>query len=134
VLYSLGYSHNGITLNNVFICPEFHKVKLVGGWEYATKIGNKLSSVSTDIFKILPQFVKNTKEASEQTDIESVKFIGRFLTKGQKIPDQFNDWLWSKNEDNPYKEFQNWDISLENSFGKRKFIEMKIDEKVVLGC
>jgi len=131
VLYSAGYSHNGITLDNIFICPELHKVRLIGGWSYATKIGSKLESVSAEIFKIMPQFVKNTKEASIETDIESIKAIGRFLTKGQNIPSPYKDWLWSANEQTPYKEFENWDRTIEQSFGKRKFIKMDVDEQLI---
>lgn len=131
VLYSVGYAHNGITMDNIFICPESHKIRLAGGWSYAAKIGSKLDSVSSEIFKILPQFVKNTKEASIETDIESIKAIGRFLTKGQSIPAPFKDWLWSANEQTPYKEFENWDRTIEQSFGKRKFIKMEVDEKLI---
>ena len=131
-LYFFNYCHNGITLDNVFIAPSMHEAYVIGGWHYATPLGAPLTHVSKEVYGILPISVKNKKKASILTDIESVKNIGRILTKGQDVPKPFVDWLWGSNAETPFEEFSKWDTALEKSYGKRKFIRLDIPENGIL--
>ena len=130
-----GLVHNGININNCFISPRHHSILLLGGWWYATGEGDAMIGTTKDIFFIMSVTAKGSKKSSALTDLESVKLLGRQLlgeTNCRKlaldssIPKPFINFLIGGSSDNSYEEFSKWDKALEDSYGKRRFINMEI--------
>jgi hypothetical protein len=135
--------HNAITLENYFICSKFHSGALLGGWFYTANKDEKMKSLDKEIFSILPYSVKKTELASSLTDLESIKLIGRTLLGDKRrskkmsfivgepfadTPEPMKNFLKILSTDNAHTEYKNWTEVLKESFGPKKFIEMKIDK------
>ncbi len=127
--------HNGIHLNNCFISPESHAVFLPGGWWYAAEEGEAMIGTTKDIFSIMPVGAKSTGKSSPVTDLEAVKLLGRQLlgeTNCRKlsldasVPKPFVDFLTGGSGSQSFEEFAKWDRALMDSYGRRKFIPMEI--------
>lgn len=125
---SLNLSSNGISLDNCFINPEFHALTLVGGWWYSVGIGEPMLGTKKEIYNLMTPLLKTEKRGSSLTDIESVKYLGRYLIKNQPVPDSFEAWLNGGSTLSPFEEFQRWDDSLTESYGSHQFIPMELAE------
>ena len=130
-----GLVHNGININNCFVSPKDHSILLIGGWWYTTKEDERMIGTTKDIFSIMSVSSKESKKSSSLTDLESVKLLGRRLlgetncrklSLDNSIPKPFINFLTGGSCNNPYEEFTKWDRALEDSYGKRKFINMEI--------
>lgn len=127
--------HNGINMKNCFISPKYHSILLLGGWWYCTSEEEKMIGTTKDILSIMPVSAKGNKKSSILTDLESIKLLGRQLL-GQancrklvldsSIPKPFTNFLISGSVKNSYEEFSKWDKVLNESYGRRKFINMEI--------
>lgn len=130
-----GLVHNGININNCFISPKYHSILLLGGWWYTTKEDENMIGTTKDIFSIMSVSAKGSKKSSSLTDLESVKLLGRQLlgetncrklSLDSSIPKPFINFLIGCSGNNSYEEFTKWDKALNDSYGKRKFINMEI--------
>lgn len=130
-----GLVHNGININNCFISPKNHSIILIGGWWYTTKEGENMIGTTKDIFSIMSVSSKGSKRSSPLTDLESVKLLGRQLlgetncrklSLDSSLPKPFINYLIGGSCSNSYEEFAKWDKALEDSYGRRKFINMEI--------
>ena len=130
-----GLVHNGININNCFVSPKDHSILLIGGWWYTTEEAESMIGTTKDIFSIMSVSSKGSKKSSSLTDLESVKLLGRQLlgetncrklSLDSSIPKPFINFLIGGSGNNPYEEFIKWDKALEDSYGKRKFINMEI--------
>lgn len=130
-----GLVHNGININNCFVSPKDHSILLIGGWWYTTKEDERMIGTTKDIFSIMSVSSKESKKSSSLTDLESVKLLGRQLlgetncrklSLDNSIPKPFIIFLTGGSCNNSYEEFTKWDKALEDSYGKRKFINMEI--------
>lgn len=119
----------GFTPNNLLVNVEMHGIKLLGGWWYTVKKGSKLIGVSTDIYNLMSLSEKSEKVAKSVTDIESIKEIVRMNCKS--LPAPIDRWINNISSSEPYKEFDKWSEVLLESFGVRKFIELKVSEKEI---
>lgn len=122
------YVHNGISMNNCFISLKEHTIKLLGGWWYCVSNGEKLIGTQKSVFDVMPVKEKSEKISTFKTDIECVKSIGRTLNR-KDLPKAFEDWLNKAASINAYKEFDEWNKVLLDSYGQRKFILLEISEK-----
>ena len=126
--------HNGITIQNCFISPKNHSVYLYGGFWYTTKQKEKMLGVPKQVYDSMPPNVKSTKCADSTTDLESIKAIGRELLESVKdVPKPFQKWLYAGCCDSALEEMERWDKVILDSYGKRKFVEMKLTQKEVYG-
>lgn len=135
----LNYSnitHNSLTLETYFISPATHAGHIVGGWWYATPKDEKLEYIPRKIDTILPASVRSNKMASILTDLESVKLIGRELlgdrngtrlSLDKDIPAPMVRFLRDVSSSSPVAEYKAWEEVLKESFGPRRFVEMKIE-------
>lgn len=124
----LDIAHNGLTLQTCFISPEYHTVLPLGGWWYAMGDGKKMLGVPKAIYDVMPVKAKGEKESSKRTDLEAAKLIGRQITDKSSAPKPMLDFLFSGTS-TAIKEFEKWNKALDASYGKRQFIEMKIDKR-----
>ena len=135
-----GLSHNAISLNNYFISPQYHSGALLGGWWYTVGQGDKMLGVSKEIYNILPPKTKENKQGNITTDLESVRFIGKQLL-GEKngckikynttIPKTLIDWMLVGSSESAVEEYSKWNIVLNNTYGKRKFVDMNLSSDIL---
>lgn len=133
----LGLSHNSISLDTFFISPKLHFGALLGGWWYTVHQNMRMLGVPEKTYAIMPPQVKAKGSGSILTDLESARLIGRELLgdeNGTKLVDNRNIpspliyWLRGTASDSAIKDYSNWIKALEESFGKRRFVEMKLTE------
>lgn len=133
-----GISSNGITTDTVFISPKYHGSALLGGWWYSVKQGSKMLGTSDEVFSVMPPQIKDKKLGNILTDMESIRLIGRELlgdrsgnglALNSSVPDAMINWLRGAAGSNAFEELTKWKKVLEASFGKRKFVEMDLDEQ-----
>lgn len=118
---------NGVTPENLFINTDTHSISIYGGWWYAAHIGEKMTGVSKAVFDIMPFSVRNTKLASPITDIESMRIMFQRICKGKELPEPFRKWLEAGSLDEPIREYERWNETLDKSWGQRRFIEFKAE-------
>lgn len=133
-------SHQDISLDNYFISPKYHLGALLGGWWYSKKIGSKLIALPSRTINNQPSLLIN-KISEESTDLNLILLLGRELlgdSYGTKlrsvksIPTPIINWLQINTNNNAIDIYRNWqELVLPKSFGKREFIEMKIDDKLI---
>jgi len=126
-----GIAHNGLTLNTCFISPSYHMILPLGGWWYATKIGERMIGTSKVVYDVMPVKVKSTKLSSITTDLEASKLIGRQLIDPGSVPKQILDYLNEGSSSKATAEFSKWNSTLDSAYGKRQFVEMKISESEI---
>ena len=120
--------HNGITINNIFIDIDNHYALLFGGWWFTTFVDTKMIGISKDLYSILPLKVRDTKMSNIQTDLESIRYIGKFLLGIEHPPKEIYDWL--NNEfasKSSVEEFKKWSTIVKKVYGeKRKFTKLTL--------
>ena len=131
-----GIVHSGISLDSYFISPEFHSGALLGDWWYATEAGKKLTALPGVTASFCPNDVLKAKLADSKIDLEMTRAVGRELLGdiiGSKllmdkdIPKALIMWLRSPSKGNAFDEYEKWQSKvLIDSFGKRKFVELKL--------
>lgn len=119
--------HNGIALDNLFVCLDQHSICLLGGWQYAVNEGEKMLGTTKEIFDVMPPAVKTNKIASCVTDIESIKLFGRTMSNAE-TPPALTDYFNSGSNEDAVVELQRWDAALQSAFGARKFIKVDYTE------
>jgi hypothetical protein len=131
-----GISHNALTVDNYFICPQHHSGVLLGGWFYSSKLGGNISYVPTSVFPVLPLKVIRSKKASRKIDLECIRLIGRTMLGDKNgnrlyldkdIPAPMVEFLRGIAGKDAIEEYKEWAKVLEASFGKRRFVEMRFD-------
>lgn len=129
-------NHNGITIDNYFISPKNHYGALLGGWWYTTYKNEEMQGVCKDVYDVMSDYIKESKVSNTTLDLECIKLIGRTilgdktginLLLDNSIPKELTLWVRGACSNNPYKEYENYNKILDSAFGKRKFIEMKIE-------
>lgn len=78
VHHHTGTAHLGLTPDNIFIVPETHGVS-VSGFYHATKLGDRMQTISAKYKSWYPASALASKKASEYVDIQMVKRIGAYL-------------------------------------------------------
>jgi len=124
---SQGLSFNGITVENVFICPKHHTVLFLGGWWHITKLNEKP--------KILPKSLHS--RGYKDCDMKSIYTLGlkllgdengTSLWRNSNIPIPMLSFLMGYSElRDPVVLFKKWEDVLIKCFGPRKFIEMNLN-------
>jgi hypothetical protein len=137
-----GLTHNDISLDTYFISPKYHSSALLGGWWYACKQGHKLKSVPVSSYDLFPPLMRDTKIANHILDKELIRALGRELLgdrTGNKLlasgvaPAPFINWLRCSTSNPAVKEYALWDKVLEQSYGKKKFVDMNVTTKTIYG-
>jgi hypothetical protein len=134
-------SHNDFSLDTLFVCPEHHTICILGGWWYATKVGEKLSALPQRTISNAPSDVIRKKMASVGIDAELVRLTGRELLGKREllgnangihlingtIPGPMVNWLRLASRGSPVKDYTEWrEKILMESFGPRKFVKMNV--------
>lgn len=126
LLYVNGLVHNGIAVDNLYICPKDHYICLYGGWQYAAKIGEKMAGTTKEIYNLMPTISRTTKMATQITDMECVrnifrKMIYEYCNPAEAIPYEVMKWVNDGSTDDPIYEYERWNHALDKAYGQRKF-------------
>lgn len=126
LLYVNELTHNGIAIENLYICPKDHYICLYGGWQYAARIGDKMIGTTKLVYNLMPTSAKTTKIATPITDMECVRNIFRNVVKDycdpvQHIPSQIKKWIDAGSTDDPIYEYERWNQALDKAYGERVF-------------
>lgn len=131
-----GIVHNDISPDTYFVSPEHHSGALLGGWWYSRKDGERLVALPARTMQDIDPDVLRSKTASHAVDSELVKLTGRealgsplgsVLLKEKAAPPAILSWLNMIGTNNVFDEYKQWyEKVLKSSFGKRKFVELKV--------
>lgn len=124
----LGIAHNGLTLENCFISPQYHTVLLLGGWWYAKPQGERLLGMPRLVYDVMPIKAKSDKTSFIGTDLEASRAIGRKLLGGKDAPQAVLEFLNSGSSSKATSDFSRWNKTLNTAYGKRQFVEMNISK------
>lgn len=119
-------SHNGLTIENLYVNPDMHSIHVLGGWWYSTPINERLIGVPKFVYDVMPVKEKGQKIGATITDIETIKRTAMVLLGGQPAPKPMMDFLKSGSSNNAIEEFCKWSKALEGAYGKRRFVPMGI--------
>lgn len=132
-----GITHNAITSSTVFVSPLRHSAMLLGGWWYATRVGQHLSFLSEDNLPSIPPDVLRSRRSDARVDLESIKTIGRellgdatgaHLALDKSLPPDLVHWLQLPSYGDPVEEYKTFKREvLVGAFGLPKFVDMQLD-------
>lgn len=131
------WSHNAITLDNVFIAPDTHQCFLLGGWWYHTPWNEKLVALPPQVMSEVPLARRQSKEPDPRMDLWLIRALarellgdrsGQSLSQFAKYPQAMLAWLRSPPAASAYEDYNNWvkDV-LPASFGPRRFTKLEIN-------
>jgi len=133
-------SHNAIGPDTVFVSPERHTIALLGGWWYATSIGERLRALPTRTADIAPQDIVRSKIADLRCDLELIRATGRQLLgdasgmrllRDPSIPRAMADWLRHPSSGSAMTDYSLWRDTLIASFGARRFVRLDVTPKQI---
>lgn len=131
-----GLTHNAISPDTYCISPARHTGMLAGGWWYACSVGQSLAALPARAIEYGPYDLLRHKKADPGTDLELIRAMGRELLgdiSGMRLPHEkaapqaMLEWLRLPASNDAAEEYRIWqqDI-LKESFGARRFVEMKL--------
>lgn len=120
-------THNNISLDTVWVNPEKHWCYLLGGWPYSAKAGTALSVLPTRTVSNLAPETKREKKAIHKTDLNLIRLLAREVLSSTDLPKPMASWLKYTSTGDAFKDFESWQKVLTDSFGARRFVELKVD-------
>ncbi len=130
-------THNDLSLDTLFVCPEHHTVCVLGGWWYSVPVNAKPLALLQRTINHAPSEVIRDKKTSVATDLELARLTARellgnangiHLMHDKNIPAPMVNWLRLVSAGNAMKDYTQWrEHILGDSFGKRKFVKMLIE-------
>jgi hypothetical protein len=124
-------SHNAVNLNTYFISPPFHGGALLGGWWYCTPFDYAMIGVPAENYSILPPKIRDKKVGCIKSDLQAIRAVGRTLLGKQEASEPFKLWLKGFCAETAFKEYELWNKVLDESYGKRKFVELPITAEML---
>lgn len=131
-----GLSHNGLTLDNLFINPFDHGLFLYGGWWYCVPEGERMKGTVAEVYEVMSLKCRNEKQAECITDQEMIHELAKCLLGNKSlvfkkdeitdVPNPMASWIREGSCGSSFEEFQNWNKTLDLSFGKRQFVEIHV--------
>ncbi len=130
-----GMTLNSMSVSTVFVSPTKHAVSLYGGWWYAAVGGKLITHLPPDTLPLASAALRKHKIASNNLDLQSIKAIGRSclgdpsggsLRGRTDVPAPFTQFLQLPAAKSAFAEYERWPKVLEDSFGPRRYHELKI--------
>lgn len=128
----VGLTHNGLSVDTVFISPAQHTTFPAGGWWYAKPVGEKLRFLPPHSHSIAPVAVLKSKQADHRIDLECIRSIARVClgnpTGGSlsSLPKPFADFLRLPAPMSPREDYARWEEVRKQSWGPRRFLPLDI--------
>ncbi len=128
-----GLVHNAIGLDTYYIAPDHHSGVLLGGWWYAGKEGSKMVALPARTSRLIPSDVMAKKKASPRTDLAliratAIELLGNpsWALLDKTAPAPMAKWLKYPSSGSAIEDYRRWMDVLKDSFGPRRFTELKI--------
>lgn len=128
--------HNDISVDSLWISPKFHSILVLGGWWYAAKDNEKMVALPKRTIDVVPPDLIKGEKAKCQFDTYMARTLacellgdrmGSRLLMDKDIPAPMLNWIRGPGTKDPVKEYMDWyNKCLIESFGERKFVEMKV--------
>lgn len=126
--------HMSANPHTVFIDPKEHAGALIGGWWYDTAAGAKLQAAPEATVALLPSATLRGGKAAHSITGEQIKAVGRALLgdpptsihKHKDVPPAMLEWLYTPAREDPFNDYEGWAKVLKDSFGARRFVELKL--------
>lgn len=127
-----GLVHMDVSPDAVFVSPPNHAVAILGGWWFATKEGRRIGAMPARTYDFLPWSVRSTRCATFAIDLETIRATARELlgdVEGTTLDDgdELVRWLRLPAAGEPVAVYREWHAALERTFGKRKFVELRLE-------
>lgn len=122
----LGFAHNGLTLEHIYVSPDWHSLFFYGGWEYMTRHSEKMIGCPSEVYSILPFVTKDNKKTVIGTDLYSTKAIGKMLL-GLGASTLFKEYLKKTPKKDPIEEWNSYQDVLRVVYGESKFVTWDIE-------
>jgi hypothetical protein len=132
-----GLSHNAFSTTNLFVSPQFHSILPLGGWWYSQRFGKKLVALPRLSADIAPSDMLADKVATSKLDLRLIRHLGlellgdstgSLLMHDGKTPEPLVKFLRGITSGDAVEDYRHWSSKvLIDSFGKRRFTEMKIE-------
>jgi hypothetical protein len=119
--------HGAISIENLWIDLDHHRIAILGGWHYSRKYGERLLALPAKSAKFLsgdPIAGPNIdRDCIRETIIELLggKSIGS-LRMNKKIPSQVIDFLSLPFRKSAFETYKDWEEKRDLGFGPRKFM------------
>lgn len=137
-----GFVHHDISPLTIWVSPESHSVKLLGGWWFARRKGEPLSALPARTIKFAPADAVRNKRADARTDLELIRQTGRELLgasgsarleTSEKVPAAMTRWFNGATSGAAVTDYELWRNVLEMDFGKPRFCRLNIEPNAVYG-
>ena len=112
---------------------------LLGGWWYASELGEDLKALPDRSMNSLPAEILIEKKSASRIDLELVKSLGReilgahlgaILPDDSALPRTLRNWLNAPAGESAVADYRYWKYDvLENCFGEPHFVPMNIERK-----
>lgn len=130
-----GISHNAISLDTCFVSPKYHSVALLGGWWYATRVGEKMAGAPGRTVAYAPRDLLTNKKGDIRVDLEMIRALGRDilgdvsgvnLLMDKSVPKPMANWLRCASAGDAITDYKLWNETLKASFGARRFVKLTL--------
>lgn len=118
--------HGAISPSNILLNLDKHSVRIVGGWEFHTRVNSDIKFIPGWVYRNLPKSCVADKKSKFRIDTEASKSIIREMIRGtSSVPNPVRRWLDSPCAEDSRETFSSWE-KVRDSCYKREFI--KCDE------
>jgi hypothetical protein len=137
----MGLAHGAIGLDTVFVDPTTHAVTVLGGWECATRLGERPRALPEATLRALPRLEAAGQTVDAATDPVLVREVLRALLGqpaalrpvGPDIPDAFGAAFTHPPHATAPAEYRAWIEAVEKAWGPRQFRVLDTDEGRIYG-
>lgn len=134
-----GLVHGAIAPETVLISPETHTVRLMGGWGFATKVGDRPTALPGRTLALAPRLSVKGEVVDARLDLELIRRTLRELlgdpTGGSLLrggaPEPIGRWLVMPPDREATKDYGAWLAVLERVWGKRRFVRWDLTPETV---
>jgi hypothetical protein len=138
-----GFVHGAIGPETLMIQPERHSVHLLGGWGFATRIGERPTALPGRTTEVYPRIAVKGQMATPEIDTTLVRSValdclgkthgGQLLTEGT-VPKPFANWISLSPASRAMADYEAWMTALVESFGPRRFEKMSCTAAEIYGA
>ncbi|MFX4299920.1 J domain-containing protein [Pseudosulfitobacter pseudonitzschiae] len=126
-----GLVHGAIAMDTVLVNPETHSVRLVGGWAFSTKVGERPVMLPNRTLDVIPSMAIAGQVSTHSIDLELIRRTLREVLgdpsgmrlKAMGVPDPVAMFLLMPPASSAMKDYSAWHQAIVSAWGKRRFIK-----------
>lgn len=136
-----GVSNGWMAPDTILVSPLHHSVALTGPFLFSTPLGRRPEALPERTLSIVPRLGVPGTVADATLDLELARAAvrealgdpGGARSLGGGLPAPFALWLTTPPAATAKADYAAWERAREASFGKRRFVELKVSEADVYG-